>query len=238
MPFIAFSQGENSISLYLGIQQYNTQIEKPSPYLKSTSYIGGLWGMAFRSKINRNISLEIGYNNYHPTVVFDLSDHLTQKNETDGIDRIESKISTIKNFYFSPVWKICKVERDKINASLKSRISISFIGSLMYSISSNAVSESSTTFVEKDSVTLFLGIVKEQTYSIKKWRFSPQIELGYFLNKNFALDLRVGYITGKDRIHDMEMTYSYKNESANTGKVYVNGENINLQIGLRYYLNL
>jgi hypothetical protein len=58
------------------------------------------------------------------------------------------------------------------------------------------------------------------------------------LNKNFALDLRAGYITGKERIHELEMTYSYKNGLANTGKVYINGENFNLQIGLKYYLNL
>jgi hypothetical protein len=238
MPFVAFSQGESSISIYFGIQQFNTKIEKQSLYLKPASYAGGFWGMAFRSKINQNIALEIGYNNYRPTIVFDLSDYLTQKNDIDGIDRTESKISTIKNFYFSPIWAIKKVDRNKINASLKSRISISLIGSFMYSVSSNPVSYSSTSFVEKDSMILFLGISKEQTYAISKWRFSPQIELGYFLNKNFALDLRVGYITGKERIHDLEMTYSYKNVSANTGKVYVNGENFNLQIGLRYYLNL
>jgi hypothetical protein len=238
MPFIAFSQGESSISLYFGVQQFNSQIEKQSLYLKPASYIGELWGMAFRGKINKSIALEIGYNNYHPTVVFDLSDYLTQKNEDNGIDRTESKISTIQNFYFSPIWIIKKVDRDKINASLKSRISISLIGSFMYSVSSNPVSYSFTSFVEKDSMTLFLGKSKEQTYAINKWRFSPQIELGYFLNKNFALDLRVGYITGKERIHNLEMTYSYKNGSANTGKVYVNGENFNLQIGLRYYLNL
>jgi hypothetical protein len=234
---LAFSQEESSISLYLGLQQTNTHIEKPSPYLKSTSRVGGLWGMAFRQRINRNFAMEIGYNNYKPTVIFDLSEYLIQKNEIDGFERLSSKITSINNFYFSPIWIVLKADKNKVNAAIKSRISISLIGSIIHSASSNPYSQRYTVFDEKDNMTLFSGTVSDQSYSIEKWRFSPQIELGFFLSKNFALDIRAGYIIGRNRIHDLEMTYSFKNETVSTGKVYVNGKTTFVQLGLKYYLN-